>query len=195
MRPTRTFLIITVVVAGLIGPAVAHARAGGGGAVCDGFSRGEDVSMLDNCFAGTAQLVDADATTLTVRNQGDLPHTFTAADGGFDLQLAPGETGTVEIPDSVVTAVYCTLHGSSAGQGMAGVIVRAGSDVLGASASREPSPQPEQALGADQVSAASDDNGGRTLSIVALVASAAAALSVATTSHLVIRRRRSDAPG
>lgn len=196
MRPTRVFLVIAVVVAGLIGPPAVHAHAGGGGggAVCDGFSQGDEVSMLDNCYGGTAQLVDSDATVLTIRNQGELPHTFTATDGGFDLYLDPGETGTVDIPDSLVTSVYCTLHGTSSGQGMSGVIVRAGSDVVGASETRIPSPQPENALDADQISASADERGGDSLSIIALaVASAAAALSVATTSHQVISRRRSDA--
>lgn len=196
MRPTRVFPVTAVVVAGLIGPAAGHAYAGGGGGgnVCDGFSQGDEVSMLDSCYAGTAQLVDPDAAVLNIRNQGEFPHTFTATDGSFDLYLDPGETGTVDIPDSLVTPVYCTLHGTSSGQGMSGVIVRAGADVVGASATRIPSPQPEGALDTDQTSASADDNGDDSLSIIALaVASAAAALSVATTGHLVVSRRQSDA--
>lgn len=50
------------------------------------------VSMLDSCFSGTAHFAPTE-TTITISNDGELAHTFTAVDGSFDSgQLQPGET-------------------------------------------------------------------------------------------------------
>ena len=72
-------------------PGVASA-GGGGGSQCPGFATGTTVSMLDSCFSGTAHFAPTE-TTITISNDGELAHTFTAVDGSFDSgQLQPGET-------------------------------------------------------------------------------------------------------
>jgi hypothetical protein len=59
-----------------------------------------------------------------VRNDGELPHTYTAVDGSFDTGLLqPGQSAEIRVGDAGVFGAYCTLHGSSAGGGMAGALV------------------------------------------------------------------------
>lgn len=191
MRPTRILPLIALVVAVLAGPAAVHAHAGVGGSsgLCDGFSRGAEVTMLDNCFAGTAQLVGADVSVLDIENQGQLPHTFTATDGSFDLHLDPGEAGTVELRDAAVVPVYCTLHGTSRGQGMAGVVVQTGAEPDEAFATDIASLVPGAEVGAGQARPASSNGVDAVAVIALLVAVAAAALSAATAVHVSVTRR------
>ena len=73
-------LLIVVAVLTLI-PGVASA-GGGGSSQCPGFTTGTTVSMLDSCFSGTAHFAPTE-TTITISNDGALPHTFTAVDGSF----------------------------------------------------------------------------------------------------------------
>ena len=114
-------LLIVVAVLTLI-PGVASA-GGGGSSQCPGFATGTTVSMLDSCFSGTAHFAPTE-TTITISNDGALPHTFTAVDGSFDSgQLQPGETFELTIDQPGVFEVFCTLHGTAQGQGMAGVLV------------------------------------------------------------------------
>lgn len=78
--------------------------------------------MRDNCFEGTGH-VTAAGETIVVTNRGELPHTVTAADGSFDSgTIEPGETYelTLEAPGAV--PIYCTLHGTAEGDGMAGLL-------------------------------------------------------------------------
>lgn len=79
--------------------------------------------MLDSCFSGTAHFAPTD-TTITISNDGELPHMFTAVDGSFDSgQVQPGETFELTIDQPGVFEVFCTLHGTAQGQGMAGVLL------------------------------------------------------------------------
>jgi FtsP/CotA-like multicopper oxidase with cupredoxin domain len=79
--------------------------------------------MLDSCFNGTAHFAPVD-TTITISNDGELPHTFTAVDGSFDSgQVSPGETFEITVDEPGIIQVFCTLHGTAQGQGMAGVLV------------------------------------------------------------------------
>ena len=116
--------IVLIVIAMLAVPATAY--GGGGGrpsSQCPGFAEGAFISMLDSCFAGTAQIAPA-GTTLTVSNDGILPHTITAVDGSFDSGiLQPGETFQLTIDQPGLVRVFCVLHGTAEGEGMAGVIV------------------------------------------------------------------------
>lgn len=94
---------------------------GGGGSICAGYAEGDRLVMRDNCFEGTAHL--ATGGTLEVVNDGALPHTFSAVDGGFDTGvMQPGETLEVSLPRSGSFVVYCTLHGTPEGGGMAGLL-------------------------------------------------------------------------
>ncbi len=115
--------LVLVAVAGLLAvPAgAAHAGGGGGGSICAGFAEGSAVAMFDSCFSGVAHF--APAGTLTVTNEGGLPHTFTAVDGSFDSGvLESGARFEVELAPGV-HHVFCTLHGSAGGDGMAGVVL------------------------------------------------------------------------
>ena len=79
--------------------------------------------LEDNCFDGVGHVVPP-GTALTVRNSGQLPHTYTAVDGSFDTgRLQPGESA--ELTDLAPGAwpVRCTLHSSVDGGGMTGMLV------------------------------------------------------------------------
>lgn len=119
MRKLLTIAAMLVMI-----PATAYAGGGGGGtSKCAGFDSGITVSMLDDCFEGTAHFAPTD-TPLTISNDGEFPHSFTAVDGSFDSGiLQPGQTFEVTLEQAGVIQFFCTLHGTAEGQGMAGVLV------------------------------------------------------------------------
>lgn len=79
--------------------------------------------MRDSCFSGIAHFAPADMT-ITISNDGELPHTFTAVDGSFNTgQLQPGETFELTVADPGIVRVFCSLHGTAEGDGMAGVLL------------------------------------------------------------------------
>ncbi len=115
--------LLVAVVLLLLLPGVASAGGGGGISHCAGFAAGTTVSMLDSCFNGTAHFAPP-GTALTIENAGGLPHTFTAVDGTFHSgQVQPGEIFALTIDEPGVYEVFCSLHGTADGQGMAGVLV------------------------------------------------------------------------
>lgn len=96
---------------------VALAACGGGD---DGGGEGADGGGTAGGEA-TVTLVDFDieapdsvssGTTLTVVNEGDAPHTFTAQEGaGFDTgTIEPGSEGSVTVDGSGTVSYLCTLH-------------------------------------------------------------------------------------
>lgn len=99
------------------------AVAGGGGSMCAGFARGGTIDMRDNCFSATA-LFASPGQQITVHNDGGMEHSYTAVDGTFDTGiLVPGESTTITSPDDGLVRVYCTVHSSRDGEGMAGVLI------------------------------------------------------------------------
>jgi len=117
----RMMLALTIL---LLAPGVAHA---GGGEVdtsgCAGYSEGSDISMLDSCFSGTAHFAPSD-TTITITNNGFMPHSLTAVDGSFDTGLLEaGVSADLSVSEPGIYQVFCSLHGTAAGEGMAGVLV------------------------------------------------------------------------
>lgn len=79
--------------------------------------------MKDSCFAGTAHFAPSD-TIVTISNDGGLPHTLTAVDGSFDTGLVePGSSAELSFDEPGIYRFFCTLHGTAAGEGMAGVLV------------------------------------------------------------------------
>lgn len=103
----------------------AAAAGGGGGSIslCPAYSAGTTISLLDSCFNGIAHSTPV-GETLTVSNDGGLPHTLTAVDGSFDTgQLSAGQSAKLSIESTGIYKVYCTLHGSVDGSGMAGLII------------------------------------------------------------------------
>jgi hypothetical protein len=118
----RRLLMIVALV--LLFPGVAYGGGGGGDiSQCPGFGSGPTVSMLDSCFAGIAHFAPAD-NTITVSNEGVLPHTFTAVDGSFDSgTVQPGESFEFSVSEPGIYEVFCSLHGTASGEGMAGVLI------------------------------------------------------------------------
>lgn len=118
-----TVVLLTAVVLLTLAGGVAVAGGGGGGGDCDAYGTGTELRLLDFCFDAFAHHVEAGAT-ITVRNDGDAPHTITASDGSFDSgTLSSGETFAVTFDEPGVVPVYCAPHGTPGGGGMAGVIV------------------------------------------------------------------------
>ncbi len=113
------------------------ALAGGGGhTACSGFSEATEVVLLDNCFEPTALITDGGA--VTVRNQGAMPHTYTAVDGSFDTGLLqPGETATIEAAAGL-HRVICDLHANPDGAGMSGVLAAVMGDGAALAAATSP---------------------------------------------------------
>ena len=115
----RVFLVAIL----LMIPAVARAGGGGEISMCPAYSSGTTLSVLDSCFNGIAHSAPI-GQTLTVSNEGQLPHTLTSIDGSFDTgQLLPGESASLSFDVAGIYKVFCTLHGSIDGSGMAGVLI------------------------------------------------------------------------
>lgn len=117
----RVMLVLVIL---LLAPGVA--LAGGGGvdtSACAGYGEGTDISMQDSCFSGTAHFAPSD-TAITVTNNGFMPHSLTAVDGSFDTGLLEaGVTADLSVSEPGIYQVFCTLHGTAAGEGMAGVLI------------------------------------------------------------------------
>lgn len=114
--------MLAIVVLLFVIPGVASAGGGGDISMCPGFSSGGNVSMLDSCFNGVAHF--APTGRVTVVNDGELPHTFTAVNGAFDSgTLEPGGVFEIDIDEPAIIEVFCSLHGTADGSGMAGVLV------------------------------------------------------------------------
>lgn len=132
----------------MAGPALA---GGGGGDVCTPRSDGSDVALRDSCLEPITLTAAGDE--LQVRNDGQLPHDYVAVDGAFDTgRLQPGEETTFPTPAPSVYDVYCTLHGTADGEGMAGTLVVPGNAIGTATAGattpvRPPEPSSWWALG------------------------------------------------
>lgn len=131
----RSLLVLVAAAAALLITPAAWGGGGGGGesSLCPAFAShaSEEVVLRDLCFEPIG-VVAAAGRSMTVTNEGQQPHTYTAVDGSFDTgTLASGESADVVIPEdaSGVVPVYCTLHADRAGNGMAGTLnVLAASD-------------------------------------------------------------------
>lgn len=138
MRTARIFVLAGVTVAVVAMAAPARAGGGGHGGACQAYAPGDstEVVLQDSCF-GPVSATAVAGSTVTIRNEGQQSHTYTAVDGSFDTGLlGPGESVTVELPATSGTLpVYCTLHADPEGNGMAGTItVAAPSDPVTGSA-------------------------------------------------------------
>lgn len=81
-----------------------------------------DVQLSDFAFAPSTLSAPAGTVSLTLRNTGQLPHTFTV-DGLVNAQLSPGETRTVSFQATDGTyRIYCAAPGH-ADIGMVGSLV------------------------------------------------------------------------
>lgn len=121
MRPI-TVLLATITIAVTTAAAATAGGGGGGAGLCRGFGEGQVIHLRDSCFDGVGHVVDA-GEPVTVRNVGEMPHTITAADGSFDSGIIPpGAIYELTFEQSGGVPVYCTLHGTADGVGMAGLV-------------------------------------------------------------------------
>ncbi|HEX9889981.1 MAG TPA: hypothetical protein VGA69_10920 [Nitriliruptorales bacterium] len=128
-RPLTVLLLAAALVAL---PTTLAIAGGGGGGVCAGFGEGTSVVMRDSCFEGTGHIAPAGSNLVAV-NEGQMPHTITAVDGSFDSgTIQPGESFEFTLDGAGHVPVYCTLHGTSDGFGMAGVLIATDSDTASA---------------------------------------------------------------
>ena len=119
MRRSVLFMVMLM----LLIPGLARGGGGGHAGACGAFSEGAELVMEDSCFDGVAHFAEV-GETVTVRNEGRIPHTVTAVDGSFDSGvLDAGETFEVPMSEPGAIRVYCTLHGTTDGEGMAGVVI------------------------------------------------------------------------
>lgn len=136
-----TPILCTMVVTLVLGAGVALAGGGGHGtAACRGFDEGQTLLMRENCFEGVGHVVTA-GETVTVTNVGRAPHSVTAADGSFDSgHIAPGDSYELTLDETGTVPIYCTLHGSRDGDGMAGLLVVQAADLTDAAPAASPLP-------------------------------------------------------
>jgi plastocyanin len=199
----RRILLVVAVATIAVLPWSVPAMAGGGGheSACAGYATGQTVEMYDSCFSGSAQFVGA-GTTVRIINRGELPHSLTAADGSFGTgTLQPGQSASIDVGEAAVVRVFCELHGTRQGDGMAGLLVvgepttaLAGSDLVPAeleTTSEElPSADPSPT-----VVAVPAGGGGPSEWVIAAVVAAVAALGLAGVSlGFVIGRHRAPEP-
>lgn len=139
MRRHLTLMLTTLVIL-VLGSSIAVAGGGGHGGICTGFGQGQELTMRDNCFEGTGHVTDA-GETIVVTNRGELPHTVTAADGSFGSgTIEPGETYELTLEEPGAVPIYCTLHGTADGNGMAGLLVVQAAGLAGAEPASAESP-------------------------------------------------------
>jgi plastocyanin len=120
----RILLVVTVATIAVL-PWSVPAMAGGGGhdSSCAGYATGQTVEMYDSCFSGSAQFVGA-GTTVRIVNRGELPHSLTSADGSLGTgTLQPGQSASIDVGEAAVVRVFCELHGTAQGDGMAGLLI------------------------------------------------------------------------
>lgn len=144
MRRATTISLLAALVTFATAPA--FAGGGGGGQVCTPRVEGPEVILRDNCLEGVAHTLPA-GENLRVRNHGRVAHNYVAVDGAFDSGLLqPGEETTLAVPAGIHD-VYCTLHGTADGQGMAGtlIVTDPGEAIAGEAMAAGSAPAPDRA--------------------------------------------------
>lgn len=128
----RSILVLLTTIAVVLAGAGWAMAGGGGGMPCRAFDEGHSLLMRDHCFEGVGHVVAA-GRTITVTNAGASPHTITAVDGTFDSgYVDPGESYELTLDQAGTVPIYCTLHGTAEGGGMAGLLVVRAADLTGA---------------------------------------------------------------
>jgi plastocyanin len=77
-------------------------ETGGGGG-------GTSITIADFAFDPDTITVSG-PTDVTITNDDSAPHTFTADDDSFDVQIDPGATETVTVDVSQTTGFHCAIH-------------------------------------------------------------------------------------
>ncbi|MGH9187235.1 MAG: cupredoxin domain-containing protein, partial [Acidimicrobiales bacterium] len=113
------------------------------------------------------------AGDLEIRNTGEMAHNLVAVDGKFrTADLATGKSETLRLATGI-HRVYCTIHGSRSGTGMAGVIVVGDAQTIAAT-----SPAPD-----------SEESGSAGMARLVLLLTTAVAGAVTVAAVTVFRRR------
>jgi plastocyanin len=198
----RILLVVTVATIAVL-PWSVPAMAGGGGheSACAGYATGQTVEMYDSCFSGSAQFVGA-GTTVRIVNRGELPHSLTAADGSFGTgTLQPGQSASIDVGEAAVVRVFCELHGTRQGDGMAGLLVvgepttaLAGSDLVPAELETISEELPSADPSPTVVAVPASDGGPSELVIAAMVAAVAALGLAGVSLGIAIGRNRAPEP-
>jgi plastocyanin len=81
-----------------------------------------EVEAKDNLFEPKSLTVPAGAVSITVKNTGTAPHTYTSKDLGFDVAIQAGKTAEVKVTDAKpgTYKIVCIYHESA---GMTGELV------------------------------------------------------------------------
>ena len=109
MKPKRRAAITLVAVLGLAGPACSSKSPEP--VACPSPVSSTTVTVVDYAFDPMCTGASPGAT-LTVKNTGAIPHTFTVTGTSIDVPLAVGETKQVPLTGLAAGtyAVVCTLH-------------------------------------------------------------------------------------
>lgn len=109
----RRMLVLTAVAAVAVacggGDATDDDATGGDGG-SDGATGGQVLTIADFAFGDVPTIAPGDE--LTVENTDDAPHTVTADDGSFDLDVDGGGTATLTVDAAGEYALACTIHPS-----------------------------------------------------------------------------------
>ena len=70
---------------------------------------GTSITIADFAFDPNTISVSG-PTEVTITNDDSTPHTFTADDDSFDVQIDPGATETVTVDVSQTTGFHCSIH-------------------------------------------------------------------------------------
>lgn len=74
-----------------------------------GSTGGTSITIADFAFDPSTITVSG-PTDVTITNEDSSPHTFTADDGSFDVEIAAGGEETVTVDVSQTTGFHCTIH-------------------------------------------------------------------------------------
>jgi plastocyanin len=151
--------------------AVAFATLALAAAAGSAFAADADVSMIDLDFEPQTVTIEV-GDSVTWTNDGDLPHTATAA-GDFDTGLLnPGESDTVTFDEAGSFAYICTVHPD-----MTGTVVVEAAGTTAPGPTDDDSAEPTLPAGTDTVTPVQTGSPGVPLVLVVLLVVSAAVLA------------------
>jgi len=111
VRLVAGLFVLSLVVAACGGDDDGGDTTGATGATEETGSTGGGTSITIADFAFDPDTITVSGPTdVTITNDDSAPHTFTADDDSFDVQIDPGATDTVTVDVSQTTGFHCTIH-------------------------------------------------------------------------------------